>query len=90
MTVRGCLRVDRTEEIEVKPGCPGAGRPLADIAGSAIIAALRRSDGELIPQPSGDVVLQPGDVVIAMGTASTMDRLEALFAPKEARVPQRG
>jgi voltage-gated potassium channel len=72
----------RMEEIEVTPGCSGAGRPLADIAGSAIIAALRRSDGEFVPQPSGDVTLQPGDVVIAMGTASTMDRLEALFAPK--------
>ena len=71
----------RMEEIEVTPGCSGAGRPLADVAGSAIIAALRTSDGEFLPQPSGDVTLQPGDVVIAMGTANTMDRLEALFAP---------
>jgi voltage-gated potassium channel len=71
----------RMEEIEVTPGCPGAGRPLADVAGSAIIAALRRPDGGLVPQPSGDVVLEPGDVLIAMGTAGTMDRLETLFAP---------
>jgi hypothetical protein len=34
------------EEIEVTPGCPDAGRPLADVAGSAIVAALRRPDGE--------------------------------------------
>jgi voltage-gated potassium channel len=74
----------RMEEIEVTPGCVGAGRPLADVGGSAIVAALRRPDGELVPQPSGDTVLQSGDVLIAMGTASTMDRLEALFAPKEA------
>jgi voltage-gated potassium channel len=73
----------RMEEIEVTPGCPGAGRSLADVAGSAIVAAVRRPDGELVPQPSGDVVLQPGDVVIAMGTTNAMDRLEALFAPKE-------
>jgi voltage-gated potassium channel len=78
----------RMEEIEVTPGCPGEGRPLADVAGSAIIAALRRPDGALVPQPPGDTVLQPGDVLIAMGTASTMDRLEALFAPKEARGPR--
>ena len=32
----------RMEEIEVTPGCPGAGRPIADIAGSAIMAALYR------------------------------------------------
>jgi voltage-gated potassium channel len=72
----------RMEEIEVTDGCPGAGRPVADVAGSAVIAAVQRGDGELVPQPSGDVILQPGDVVIAMGTATTMDRLEALFAPQ--------
>jgi voltage-gated potassium channel len=71
----------RMEEIEVTPGCPGAGRPLADVAGSAIIAALRRPDGELVPQPSGDTILQSGDVLVAMGTATTMDRLETLFVP---------
>jgi voltage-gated potassium channel len=79
----------RLEEIEVIPGCAGSGRPLADVAGSAIIAALRRPEGEFVPQPSGDTVVQPGDVLIAMGTASTMDRLEALFAPKEAQAPRR-
>jgi len=79
----------RLEEIEVTPGCPAAGRPLADIAGSAIIAALRRPEGGLVPQPSGDTVLQPGDVLIAIGTARTMDRLEALFAPTEARAGRR-
>jgi voltage-gated potassium channel len=78
----------RMEEIEVTPGCPGAGRPVADVAGSAIIAAVRTPDGGLVPQPSGDVVLQPGDVLIAMGTTKTMDRLEALFAPEEAHVHQ--
>ena len=71
----------RMEEIEVTAGCPGEGSPLADVAGSAIVAALRRSGGELVPQPPGDTVLRAGDVLIAMGTAGTMDRLEALFAP---------
>jgi voltage-gated potassium channel len=77
------------EEIEVTPGCPGSGRPLADLAGSAIIAALRRLDGRLVPQPSGETVVHPGDVVIAIGTASTMDRLETLFAPEELRARRR-
>ena len=75
----------RMEEIEVTPGCSGAGRSVADVAGSAIIAAVRSADGELVPQPSADVVLRPGDVVIAMGTTTTMDRLEALFAPADAQ-----
>lgn len=79
----------RMEEIEVTSGCAGAGRALADVAGSAIIAALRRPGGGLVPQPAGETVLQPGDVLIAMGTASTMDRLEALFAPKALRDARR-
>lgn len=74
----------RMEEIEVTRGCRAAGRPLADLAGSAIIAALRRADGGLEPQPSGETVLEPGDVVVAMGTAGAMDRLEALFSPEGA------
>ena len=79
----------RMEEIEVTLGCAGAGRPIADLAGSAVIAALRRPDGTLVPQPSGETVVQPGDVLIAMGTASTMDRLETLFAPEELRARRR-
>jgi voltage-gated potassium channel len=71
----------RMEEIEVTPGCRGAGRPVADLAGSAVIAAVRTADGELIPLPPGDVVLQPGDVVVAVGTSTAMDRLEGVFAP---------
>jgi voltage-gated potassium channel len=70
----------RLEEIEVTEGCRGAGRALADVRGSANIAALRRSDGDLVPQPPGDLVLEDGDVLIAVGTATAMDRLEALFA----------
>jgi voltage-gated potassium channel len=71
----------RMEEIEATPGCPGAGRPLADIAGSAIVAALRRRDGELIPQPPGETIVEAGDVLIVMGTAETIGRLETLFTP---------
>ena len=75
----------RMEEIEVTSGCPGEDSPLADVAGSAIIAALHRSDGELVPQPPGDTILRAGDVLIAIGTPGTMDRLEALFAAGQGR-----
>jgi voltage-gated potassium channel len=79
----------RMEEIEVTPGCIAAGQPLADLAGSAIVAALRRRDGGVEPQPSGETVVEPGDVVVAMGTTSAMDRLEALFTPADAQVDGR-
>jgi voltage-gated potassium channel len=69
----------RVEEIEVAEGAEGVGMALADVRGGSIIAALRR-DGRFEPQPPGDTVLRPGDVVVAMGTPKTMDRLENLFA----------
>ena len=72
----------RMEEIDVPHGAPGAGRRLTDVAGPAIVAALRRASGELIPQPPGDTVTEPGDVLIVMGTDETIDRLEALFTPQ--------
>jgi voltage-gated potassium channel len=71
----------RMAEIDVSPGAPGAGCRLTDVAGPAIVAALRRGDGELVPQPPGDTVAEPGDALIVMGTAETVDRLEALFTP---------
>jgi voltage-gated potassium channel len=68
----------RVEEIEVAEGAAGVGMALADVRGGSIIAALRR-DGRFEPQPPGDIVLRPGDVIVAMGTPRTMDRLESLF-----------
>ena len=75
----------RLEEIEVTVGCPGAGQALGDVRGSAIIAALRDRSGTVVPQPPGDIVLEPGHVLIAIGTATAMDRLEAAFAAPLSR-----
>lgn len=69
----------RVEEIEIAAGAEGVGMALADVRGGAIVAAIRR-DGRFEPQPPPDTVLRAGDVVVAMGTPRTMDRLEALFA----------
>ncbi len=70
----------RLEELVVAAGAPGEGVALADVRGGSMIVALRRG-GEFQPQPPGDTVLQAGDVVVAMGTPATMDRLETLFEP---------
>ena len=69
------------EEIEVTPGCEGEGLKIGDVRGGAIIVALRRPDGMFVAQPGSETELHVGDVLVAMGTARTMDRLEALFAP---------
>jgi len=71
----------RVEEIEVTADCDGAGKPIEGVRGSSLIVALRRADGIIDPQPSGDVRLQPGDVLVAMGTDGAMDRLEEMFSP---------
>lgn len=77
----------RLEEIEIAPGCAGEGRLLADVRGSAIVAAVRRADGRVLPQPPGDAVLAAGDVLVAMGTSAAMERLEGVFAAPNAGPP---
>jgi voltage-gated potassium channel len=74
----------RMEEIEVTAGCEGAGKGVGDVRGGAFIVALRRADGTFTAQPPAETTLAVGDVIVAMGTMRTMDRLEALFAPAPA------
>jgi voltage-gated potassium channel len=71
----------RMEEIDVTEGCDGEGKTIGEVRGNATIAALRRSDGRVHPQPASDTVLEPGDVLVAMGTVEALGRLESLFAP---------
>jgi voltage-gated potassium channel len=68
----------RMEEIVVSDRCEGARRTIGDIRGGAMIVGLRRAS-VFQPQPPADVTLLPGDVVMAMGTPGTLDRLEELF-----------
>ena len=70
----------RLEEIQVSDGCPGSGRSVGQVRGGSIIVALRRRDGTLLAQPPEDAVLHVGDVVVALGTPPTLDRLVSLFA----------
>jgi voltage-gated potassium channel len=72
----------RLEEIEVAEGSEGVGAQIADIRGGAIIVGVRSPDGTFHPQPASSTVLNAGDVVMAMGTLRTVQRLEALFVPE--------
>ena len=86
--IRGALDVApeyRMEEIEVAPGSAGEGQAIADVRGGAIIVGVRDVTGDFQPQPPAETVLRAGDIVMAMGTARTMKRLEALFSPVRAR-----
>ena len=86
--IRGALEVApqyRMEEIEVAPGSVGEGQPIGDVRGGAIIVGVRDASGQFQPQPPVETVLRAGDVVMAMGTERTMERLEDLFAPGGTR-----
>ena len=74
----------RLEEIEVTPGCAGEGKAIGDIRGGSFIVGIRASDGTFTAQPPAERVLGAGDVVMALGTTRTMERLEALFEPPHA------
>ena len=76
----------RMEEIEVAEGCEGVGAHDRRHPGRCDHRrACARADGTFHPQPPSATVLSAGDVVMAMGTLRTVQRLEALFAPATAR-----
>jgi voltage-gated potassium channel len=86
--IRGALEVApayRMEEIEVAAGSAGEGQPIGDVRGGAIIVGVREPSGQFQPQPPAETLLHAGDVVMAMGTERTMERLEELFAPAPTR-----
>ena len=85
-TAGGPLPQMRFEEIEVTPECGQAGRTIGelDVNGrtGAVIVALRREDGTFEVTPDAEIELAERDVVIGVGTAEEMSRLEELFAPR--------
>ena len=72
----------RMEEIEVPPGCEGAGKPIAEVRGQAIVAALRRLGGAVEATPSPESVVNEGDMLFAVGSPEALEALEAMFQPQ--------
>jgi voltage-gated potassium channel len=69
----------RLEEITVQDGSAGAARSVGDVRGGSYIVGVRQADGSFRPQPAADTLLTAGDVVMAIGTPRTLERLEELF-----------
>ena len=71
-------------EIEMDESCANAGRTIRDIRvrheTGAIIVALRKRDGTFDTTPEPDTVIEPGDVIVGVGTTEELQRLEDLFA----------
>jgi voltage-gated potassium channel len=75
----------RMEEIDVTEGCEAAGKTIGEVRGTTSIAAVRSSEGKVQPQPPLDTVLNPGDVVVAMGTVDALQEVESLFVPDPSK-----
>ncbi|HUO74309.1 MAG TPA: NAD-binding protein [Solirubrobacteraceae bacterium] len=74
----------RMEEIEVSPNCDGVGQTIADVRGTSMIVALRRTDGWLETQPDPATTIGAGDSLVALGTPDALERLEEIFQPAAA------
>jgi voltage-gated potassium channel len=76
--------------IDVDGTCANAGKTIRDIrvrhATGAIIVALRKQDGTFDTTPEPDAAIEPGDVIVGVGTTEELRRLEDLFARREAVV----
>jgi voltage-gated potassium channel len=75
-------------EIEVPPSCENAGRSIRSIrvrhVTGAVIVALRRRDGTFDTTPDPDTIIEPGDVIVGVGTTDELRRLEDLFGASAA------
>lgn len=76
-------RLDLTfEQVEVEPASMLAGCKLCDTnirpELNIVIVAIRRSDGEMLFNPSGDQAIESGDMLIAIGHPDSLLKLSAL------------
>jgi voltage-gated potassium channel len=74
-------------EIAMHETCENAGKTIREIRvrheTGAIIVALRKRDGSFDTTPEPDTVIEPGDVIVGVGTTEELQRLEDLFARGE-------
>ncbi len=74
-------------EIEVPASSAHAGKTIRDMRvrheTGAMIVALRKRDGTFDTTPEPDAMLEPGDVLVGVGTTEELRRLEELFAPAD-------
>ena len=72
----------RLEEVQVPAGSPLAGSTIGDSAlrdrTGALVLALRDPDGSFRTNPRSDTRIEPGEVIIAIGTQAELDALVEL------------
>jgi voltage-gated potassium channel len=77
------------EQLEVEPVSPLVGRKLSETNIRSeldiVIVSIRRSDGHIVFNPSGDAVIEIGDMLIAIGKSEALIKLNGLTRGKAAR-----
>jgi voltage-gated potassium channel len=70
------------EQLEVEPSSTLAGRKLSETNIRSeldiVIVSIRRSHGEMLFNPSGEAVIEAGDMLIAIGSAESLMNLTAM------------
>jgi len=70
------------EQLEVDPVSSLVGRKLSESVIRSelniVIVSIRRADGQIIFNPSGETKIESGDMLIAIGNAESLARLNAL------------
>jgi voltage-gated potassium channel len=70
------------EQVEVEPPSPLAGQKLRDTGIrpelDIVIVAIRRADGKMLFNPSGDKSIESGDMLIAIGHPESLAKLKSL------------
>ena len=78
------------EQLEVEPGSVLVSRKLRDTNIRSeldiVIIGIRRSDGQTIFNPSGEAVIESGDMLIAIGNAESVMKLNAMAKGSVSRV----
>jgi voltage-gated potassium channel len=71
-------------EIEVQRTCAAAGKTIRELRirheTGALVIALRKHDGTFDTTPDPDTAMEPGDVLIAVGSPDEIHMLEEMFA----------
>lgn len=77
------------EQLEVDPISTLVGRKLSETVIRSelniVIVSIRRSDGEIIFNPSGETKIEGGDMLIAIGNSESLARLNALARGRAAQ-----
>jgi voltage-gated potassium channel len=74
------------EQLEVEPASMFVGRKLSETNIRSeldiVIVSIRRSDGEIVFNPSGEAIIQGGDMLIAIGSSESLVELGVLTRGK--------